>query len=125
MGEQTDTHQMAVGSQAHTASDDPTASRRHRTRAVEVASNVMGVVGRCDTVEWNDDGTATVIEQKATPVRRRPDVTEPMVVQLALQVAALREAGVTVSGATVAGTGRCRVRYQDQTPGPRSSQCRA
>src|SRR5690606_23009254 len=68
---------------------------------VEVFSKSLGVIGRCDTVEWHEDGTATVVEQKATPVRRRPEVTEPMIVQLALQVAALREAGVAVRGAAV------------------------
>jgi CRISPR-associated protein Cas1 len=101
MGEQTDTHQMAVGVQAHAASDDPAASRPSRVRAVEVASRDLGVAGRCDTVEWDETGAATVVEQKSTPVRRRPVVTEPMVVQLALQVAALRETGVTVDGAAV------------------------
>jgi CRISPR-associated protein Cas1 len=101
MGEHTDTHQVAVGLQAHASSDDPAASRRARVRAVEVASERLGVVGRCDTVEWDESGAATVVEHKATPVRRRPEVTEPMVVQLALQVAALREAGVRVDGAAV------------------------
>jgi CRISP-associated protein Cas1 len=101
MGEQTDTHQMAVGVEAHAASDDPTASRPDRTRAVDIASERLGVVGRCDTVEWDDAGAATVVEHKTTPVRRRPVVTKPMVVQLALEVGALREAGVTVGGAAV------------------------
>lgn len=101
MGEQTDTHQMAVGIQAHAASDDPAASRPDRVRAVEVASERLGVVGRCDTVEWDESGAATVVEHKSTPVRRRPVVTKPMVVQLALQVQALREAGVSVGGAVV------------------------
>src|SRR5205809_4855501 len=80
MGEHTDTHQMAVGVQAHVASDDPAASRPARVRAVEVASDSLGVAGRCDTVEWDDAGLATVVEQKSTPVRRRPEVTEPMIV---------------------------------------------
>ncbi len=101
MGEQTDTHQMEVGIQAHTASDDPTASRPSRVRAVEVASDQLGVTGRCDTVEWDDAGTATVVEHKSTPVRRQPSVTKPMVVQLTLQVEALRETGINVTGAAV------------------------
>ena len=101
MGEKTDTHQMAVGTLAHAASDDPAASRRSITRALEVASIEFGVVGRCDSVEFNADREATVVEYKATPVRRRAEVTEPTVVQLALQVAALRESGVHVVGAAV------------------------
>lgn len=101
MGEQTDTHQMAVGIEAHAASDDPTASRPDRVRAVDVASERLGIVGRCDTVEYDDTGTATVVEHKSTPVRRRPIVTKPMIVQLTLQVEALRETGVNVGGAAV------------------------
>ncbi|MHB1740015.1 MAG: CRISPR-associated endonuclease Cas1 [Actinomycetes bacterium] len=101
MGETTDTHQMAVGTQAHIASDDPASSRRRILRAVEVASAVHGVIGRCDVVELDDVGRATVVEYKATPVRRRVEVTEPMVVQLALQVAALEGSGLDVVGAAV------------------------
>lgn len=101
MGETTDTVQMAIGTQAHAASDDPSRARPDTWRATEVASTRYGVIGRCDRVDFELDGTATVVEYKATPVRRRPDVTEPMIVQLALQVEALRESGVTVSGAAV------------------------
>jgi CRISPR-associated protein Cas1 len=68
---------------------------------VDVISHALGVVGRCDTVEVDDSGGLTVVEYKATPVRRRPEVTEPMRVQLALQVAALREMGQPVVGQAV------------------------
>jgi len=101
MGEQTDTHQVAVGLRAHTASDDPSASRSDVRRAVDVGSVAYGVIGRCDAVRTEPDGRVTVIEYKATPVRRRAEVTEPMVVQLTLQVEALREAGADVAGAAV------------------------
>ncbi|HUZ25498.1 MAG TPA: CRISPR-associated protein Cas4, partial [Streptosporangiaceae bacterium] len=101
MGETTDTHQMAIGVQEHRASDDPASSRTHRLRAVDVASPTLGVIGRCDAVELDDGGSATVVEYKATPVRRRAEVTEPMVVQLALQVQALRESGFDATGAAV------------------------
>jgi CRISPR-associated protein Cas1 len=43
----------------------------------------------------------TILEHKATPVRRRPEVTGPMRVQLALQAAALSEMGRTVAGQAV------------------------
>lgn len=101
MGENTDTNQMAVGTSEHAASDDPTTSRTRRLRAVEVASTHYGVIGRCDTVELDTTGRATVVEYKATPVRRRAEVTPPMTVQLALQAAALRESGFDVTGAAV------------------------
>lgn len=101
MGEKTDTHQMEVGTQSHVASDDATASRRRTLRAVDVASTEFGVIGRCDAVELDAHDRATVIEYKATPVRRRVEVTEPTVVQLALQSAALRESGMDVAGTAV------------------------
>jgi CRISP-associated protein Cas1 len=101
MGETTDTHQVAVGTSAHGPSDDPSASRTRRLRAVEVASEGLGVVGRCDLVEVDETGRAVVVEYKATPVRRRAEVTEPMAVQVALQAEALRESGFDVAGAAV------------------------
>lgn len=101
MGEKTDTHQMAAGTAAHSASDAPSSSRPRTLRAVEVGSTALGVVGRCDAVEFDAAGRATVVEYKATPVRRRAEVTEPMVVQLALQAESLKEAGVDVAGAQV------------------------
>jgi len=101
MGETTDTHQMAVGLAEHHASDDPSSSRPRRLRAVDIASQELGITGRCDRVEIDDSGAATVIEHKATPVRRRAEVTEAMTVQLALQAQALRETGYQVGGAEV------------------------
>ena len=101
MGEKTDTHQMAVGLDEHHASDDPAASRAGRLRAVEIASRYLGVIGRCDVVELDAAGAATVVEYKATPVRRKAEVTAPMTVQLALQAQALRESGYDVKGAAV------------------------
>lgn len=100
-GETTDTLQMAVGVQKHASSDDPGASRQNLLRSVDVASRELGVVGRCDAVELDDSGRATVVEFKATPVRRRSEVTEAMVVQLALQVVCLTEGGSVVDGAAV------------------------
>jgi CRISPR/Cas system-associated exonuclease Cas4 (RecB family) len=91
MGETTDTHQMAHGTAAHRASDDPTRSRPDTLRSLDVSSHTLGITGRCDTVEIDDNGAATIVEYKSTPVRKRATVTEPMVVQLALQATALRE----------------------------------
>src|SRR5690349_18703912 len=77
MGEKVDSYQMTVGTQAHAQSDRPEASRGSALRAVEVASDDFGVIGRCDTVEMDASGRATVVEYKATPVRRRAEVTQP------------------------------------------------
>ncbi|MDQ7911190.1 CRISPR-associated endonuclease Cas1 [Phytohabitans sp. ZYX-F-186] len=101
VGESTDTHQMAVGTEAHTPADDPTGSRSGRYRAVDVISHDLGVVGRCDTVELDENAAMTVIEHKATPVRRRPEVTEPMRVQVALLAGALADMGYPVNGQAI------------------------
>lgn len=100
-GERTDTMQMAVGTRDSKAVDDPLRSRSARVRALDIAAESLGVVGRCDTVEVEPDGTLTVVEHKATPVRQRPDVTAPTRLQLGLQVLALREMGFRVEGAAV------------------------
>lgn len=100
-GESTDTAQVAIGLRAHSSSDDPSRSRTASVRAVELASEQLGIIGRCDTVEVAEDGSVVVVEHKSTPVRKRAEVTEPMRVQLALQVLALQESGYMVRGAAV------------------------
>ncbi|MFC6013097.1 CRISPR-associated endonuclease Cas1 [Nocardia lasii] len=95
-GESTDTYQMAVGTASHRAVDNPAASRLGTHRAVDIAHRALGIVGRTDVV---DDGAAglKVVEFKATPVRRIPEVTDAMKVQLALQGECLVEMGHDVS----------------------------
>lgn len=100
-GESTDTYQVAVGTAEHAPADDPAASRPERLHLVEVAHVGWGVAGRCDTLERDADGSLTVVEHKATPIRRRPEVTEPMRVQLTLQVACLRAMGYVVRGQAI------------------------
>jgi len=100
-GEQTDTAQMAVGVRDHEAVDDERTSRSRKLRRVEVASSELGVQGRCDTIELDDQERMTVVEHKAAPLRRRSTVTEPQRIQLALQVLCLREHGHAVDGAAV------------------------
>lgn len=100
-GEKTDTAQMAVGVMDHAAVDDPSTSRGERRRAVDVRSAALGVHGRCDTVEIAENGALTVVEHKATPVRRRASVTRPNEIQLGLQAACLQEAGENVVAAAV------------------------
>ncbi len=100
-GETTDTAQVAVGVVDHQSVDDPTTSRSHRLRAVEVSSTVHGYTGQCDSVEVSEEGDLTLVEHKANPVRKRSDVTEPQRIQLALQAIALEEAGHRVTGGAV------------------------
>lgn len=95
-GEKTDTRQMAIGTRAHAASDDPSRSRPGTVRAMDVASELWGITGRCDTVHVRPDGTLDLVEHKATPVRREARVTTPMRVQLTLQRQALIESGFDV-----------------------------
>jgi len=101
VGEKTDTHQVEIGTQAHAPADDPTGSRARRYRAVDVISHDLGVLGRCDTVELDENAAMTVVEHKATPVRRRPEVTEPMRIQVALLAGALADMGYPVSGQAI------------------------
>lgn len=100
-GEQTDTAQMATGSQDHRAVDDETSSRPERLRAVDVSSAALSVHGRCDSIEVADNGSLTLVEHKAVPLRRRSVVTDANEVQLALQALCLEETGRKVVGAAV------------------------
>lgn len=109
MGETTDTHQMAVGTQAHTATDDPAESCAERLRAVNVSSARLGVTGRCDTIEVDESGGLTVVEYKATPIRRRPEVTGPTRVQLTARPNRLLGHGATPDQAGLRWPGRTKI----------------
>ncbi|HET9081302.1 MAG TPA: CRISPR-associated endonuclease Cas1 [Trebonia sp.] len=101
MGEKTDTAQVATGITEHGGTDDTTTSRTAKLRGVDVRSDRLGVNGRCDTLEVGKNGELTVVEYKATPVRRRAEATRPMRAQLALQGMALSEMGHRVAGHAV------------------------
>ena len=75
VGEKTDTMQMQTGLDAHRRVDNVVESRASERRAVNVRSERLGLSGRCDVIEGADDGPLTVVDYKATPVRRRPEVT--------------------------------------------------
>jgi len=70
-------------------------------RAVDVEDAILGTTGRCDRVEIHADGSMTIVEHKASPVRRTPELTEPMRIQVLLQAHALRSMGHTVRGSAV------------------------
>src|SRR5690606_3011110 len=99
-GEKTDTMQMASGTSDHSRVHDPSTTRGSELRAIDVGHPEWGVVGRIDAAEVTDAGVV-VREYKASPVRREPEVTYPMRVQLALQAACLAQSGYEVAGTEV------------------------
>lgn len=108
VGEKTDTMQMQTGLEAHRRVDNAAESRVNEHRAVNVRSERLGLSGRCDVIEGAADGPLTVVEYKATPVRRRPEVTYANRLQLALQTLCLKEMGREVQGTEVYFTGHRR-----------------
>lgn len=116
VGEKTDTMQMQAGRDAHRRADAASESRPATHRAVDVRSEELGLSGRCDVIEGVLDGPLTLVEYKATPVRRRPEVTRGNRIQLALQALCLMEMGFEVAGTEVYFTGhrrRVEVRLTD------------
>lgn len=97
-GETVESLAIAVGTAHHRRVDDPRSSDAATIRALEVRDPDLGVVGRCDAVRREPDGALTIVEHKATPVRKKPRVTEPMRIQLALQGLALQAQGQAVAG---------------------------
>ena len=98
VGERVDSFQMEVGTGDHRRVDDPTTSGRDVSRAVNVRHPGLGVHGRIDAVETGTDGRLTIVEYKATPVRRVAEVTRPMRIQLALQSLCLATTGAEIAG---------------------------
>ena len=101
VGEQVDSTPMVEGSIAHHATDDPSTARGNQVRHVDVASDRLDLVGRCDTLEIGPDGAVTVVEYKTTPVRKRPEITDSMAIQVTLQALALDEMGYVVKSASI------------------------
>lgn len=94
VGEQVDSAQIEAGTAAHARADRPT-DRLGESRSVDVAHDGLGLVGRCDVIK-SGEGPVTLIEYKATPVRRVPEVTRASVIQLVLQRMCLESGGVPV-----------------------------
>jgi len=92
---------MAVGDCDHTVTGDAARSRATRIRGLDISSEKLSLNGRCDLVEADATGSLSVVEFKSTPLRQTTEVTEPMRVQLALQVAVRRDSGYTVSGQAI------------------------
>ena len=99
-GEHTDTYQMQAGIDDHINVDDASTAAPDEIRALEVGSSELGIIGKLDCLRETPGGVV-IIEYKATPVKRAPEVTEAMRLQLALQSLCLREMGQNVCGTEV------------------------
>lgn len=69
-------------------------------KSVHVQHDGLGIVGRCDVLRL-DGSTIDLIEFKSSPLRRRPEVTEPQRMQLALQRLCLERAGHSIGSQSV------------------------
>ena len=99
-GESVDSYQMEVGTSRHRRVDDPKGARTMESTSVNFEAPLLGVTGRCDVLKAGAHGL-DVVEFKATPVRRRAEVTEANRIQVALQALALEEMGHSVNSAAV------------------------
>lgn len=99
VGERVDSAQMEEGRAAHRAVDIPK-DVRFRSTAVDVTESQLGLVGKCDVIDHRGQ-SMKLVEYKATPVRRIPEVTRAHVIQLALQRMGLESMGYVVSGQEV------------------------
>ena len=99
-GEMVDSYQMEAGISAHENVDNPVTARFGEARSLEVSSESLGVTGKLDCVFFRDGG-AEIVEYKATPIKKRPVVTEAMRIQLALQERCLIDSGYAVSSVSI------------------------
>lgn len=99
-GEKVASAQIESGLSVHKRvdSEEP---RTHEHLSVEVHDEELGLTGRCDVVRNQNDGALELIEYKATPVRRRAEVTPAHEIQLALQWLCLQRMGHQVDRAGV------------------------
>lgn len=101
VGEVVDSVAMDTGTAAHLRVDQRVSDRDAARRSVSVGHADLGIGGRCDVVEQARDGSLRVVEYKASPVRRRPEVTEAQRIQLCLQGMSLEDMGHTVNSHAV------------------------
>lgn len=98
---QATSYAIAVGDSVHERADDHAESRKAVLRGMAVQNARHGYHGYLDVAEVLIDGSLKIVEYKATPVRGRSEITEPMRRQVALQWRALEEMGHIVRGAEV------------------------
>ncbi|MFT3876114.1 MAG: CRISPR-associated endonuclease Cas1 [Propioniciclava sp.] len=92
---------IAVGDSVHARVEEDSSSTSTMLRGMTVWSHRHGYHGRLDAAEVLPDHSLNIIEYKATPIKARSEITQPMRHQLALQWRALEEMGNSVSSATV------------------------
>ncbi len=91
---------MQVGFNAHKNVDNYSTERKNEIRSLEVSSEELGLTGKLDSIIKTDAGLE-IIEYKATPIRKSPEITEAMRIQLALQQKCLEDSGYNVSKTSI------------------------
>ncbi len=94
-GEKVDSAQMQAGFSKHQRVDNVPNRGSNEASAIDIMSNRLGISGRTDVVRV-ESGGLRIREYKATPIRRKAEITEPMRMQLALQKICLEEMGLRV-----------------------------
>lgn len=97
-GESVPSVNIETGTAAHARVDARADERSMQRRSVDVSSQRLGIVGRCDVVSVEADGGVRVVEFKTAPQRRSLAVTPAQRLQLALQGQCLRDMGQRVDG---------------------------
>ncbi|MFT3887624.1 MAG: CRISPR-associated endonuclease Cas1 [Arachnia sp.] len=92
---------MAVGDSAHRRAHDSTESGATVLRGMAVESVHHGYHGLLDVAEILADESIRIVEYKASPIKGRAEVTDPMKRQIALQWLALEEMGHIVREAEI------------------------
>lgn len=99
-GEQVDSYQMQEGFSAHRRVDEGRHVQQNSVASIPIWSRRLGITGKTDIVRL-DAGTVSIREYKATPVRKKAEVTDGMRLQLALQSLCLTEMGNCVRGTEI------------------------
>ena len=94
-GEKVDSAQMQAGFSKYQRVDNVPNRGSNEASAIDIMSNRLGISGRTDVVRV-ESGGLRIREYKATPIRRKAEITEPMRMQLALQKICLEEMGLRV-----------------------------
>ncbi|MGI5951124.1 MAG: CRISPR-associated endonuclease Cas1 [Brooklawnia sp.] len=100
-GEVVESAAIDFGTRAHRRVDKTSRRDAFTTSSLHVYHSGLGLTGRCDVVESNDNGALDLIEYKSTPVRRKAEVTQAQRIQLALQALCLRSMGHRIRTASI------------------------
>lgn len=100
-GEKVESFSIEVGHSVHRGVDNASTSRPRQNRSKDIRSQEIGIHGRVDSINLKDDGSVSLVEYKATPLKQQPQVSEQNQIQLALQSLCLEEEGYRVAEASV------------------------